>query len=131
MPILSYSLTLSQNIYPTLDRLFSVYRSLVNGYINSLWNERGLSLLESKSKAWALLSKSFPKPQNIPSRLCRCALEMAGQILKSQIERKRLFDALLQGQKLKVEEKLTYKAQLKGIELIKVDPAYTSSYYHK
>ncbi len=56
---------------------------------------------------------------------------MAGQILRSQIERKRLFDALLQGQKLKVEEKLTYKAQLKGIELIKVDPAYTSSYCHK
>ncbi len=98
--ILSYELTLPQRIYPHLDRLFSVFKSQVNYYIQKLWNEKGFELLSQKGSAVGILKKEFPTPQGIPSRVFRNILELTGQIVRSQIERKEIFQNLLSGKEI-------------------------------
>ncbi len=98
--ILSYELTLPQRIYPHLDRLFSVFRSQVNYYIQKLWNGKGFELLSQKGSAVGILKKEFPTPQDIPSRVFRNILELTGQIVRSQIERKEIFQNLLSGKEI-------------------------------
>ncbi|MGC8853246.1 MAG: RNA-guided endonuclease TnpB family protein, partial [Hydrogenobacter sp.] len=94
--IVSYEITLPQKIYPHLDRLFSVFRRSVRDFINIFWNESTLGLLNQKGHTCSILKEIVQRPQNLPSRVFRNALELTGQILRSQIERKRLFDAFMQ-----------------------------------
>ncbi len=89
--ILSYELTLPQRIYPHLDRLFSIFKNQVNSYIPKLWNEKGFKLLSQKGSAVGILKKEFPTPEGIPSRVFRNVLELTGQIIRSQTERKEVF----------------------------------------
>ena len=99
--ILSYELTLPQRIYPHLDRLFSIFKNQVNSYIPKLWNEKGFKLLSQKGSAVGILKKEFPTPEGIPSRVFRNVLELTGQIIRSQIERKEVFEKLLKGEEVK------------------------------
>jgi len=99
--ILSYELTLPQRIYPHLDRLFSVFRSQVNSYIQELWNEKGFELLSQKGSAVGILKEVFPTPECVPSRVFRNILELTGQIIRGQIERKEVFEKLLKEEKVK------------------------------
>jgi len=103
--ILSYELTLPQRIYPHLERLFSVFKNQVNSYIPKLWNEEGFKLLSQKSHAWGILKKEFPTPIGLPSRVFRNVLELTGQIIRSQIERKEVFEKLLRREELKGYDK--------------------------
>lgn len=94
--ILAYELTLPQRIYPHLDRLFGVFGRSVKNFIDMFWNESTLELLNQKGHACSILKEIVQKPQNLPSRVFRNALELTGQIVRSQIERKRLFDAFME-----------------------------------
>mgnify|MGYP001626259569 CR=1 FL=1 len=94
--IVSYEITLPQRIYLHLDRLFSVFRRSVRNFIDMFWNENTLGLLNQKGHTCSILKEIVQRPQNLPSRVFRNALEITGQILRSQIERKRLFDAFMQ-----------------------------------
>lgn len=49
MPTLSYEVTLPQNMYSALDRLFSVFRELTNSFIRQLWNSQVINLLSKKT----------------------------------------------------------------------------------
>ena len=44
-----------------------------------------------------ILKKEFPTPEGIPSRVFRNVLELTGQIIRSQIERREVFEKLLRG----------------------------------
>ncbi|MCX8076245.1 MAG: hypothetical protein N3C57_04345 [Aquificaceae bacterium] len=92
MPTLSYELTLPQNTYPALDRLFSLFRNLTNSFLDRLWNSQSMDRLSEKGSACGILKGVIPKPDGVPSRLYRNALEMAGQIVRSKIDRRRLFE---------------------------------------
>ncbi len=94
--IVSYELTLPQRIYPHLDRLFSVFGRSVRDFIDRFWNESTLELLSQKGHVCSIIKEIVQKPQNLPSRVFRNALELSGQILRSQIERKKLFDTFMQ-----------------------------------
>ncbi|MGC8853224.1 MAG: RNA-guided endonuclease TnpB family protein, partial [Hydrogenobacter sp.] len=94
--IVSYEITLPQRTYPHLDRLFSVFGRSVRNFIGMFWNESTLKLLNQKGHTCSILKEIVQRPEDLPSRVFRNALELTGQILRSQIERKRLFDAFMQ-----------------------------------
>jgi len=94
--IVSYEITLPQRIYPHLDRLFSVFGRNVRYFIDKLWNDDTLKLLNQNGYAVSILKEIIQKPKDLPSRVFRNVLELSGQILRSQIERRRLFDKLIQ-----------------------------------
>jgi IS605 OrfB family transposase len=94
--ILSYELTLPQRIYPKLDRLFSVFKWKVRNLISNLWNEEGFKLLKEKGSACGILKNVIEKPLNLPSRIHRNILELSGQIIRSHLERKRIFDYIIE-----------------------------------
>ncbi len=94
--IVSYEITLPQRIYPHLDRLFSIFGRSVEKFIDRFWNESTLELLNQKGHACSILQKIVQKPQDLPSRVFRNILELTGEILRSQIERKKLFDAFME-----------------------------------
>jgi len=98
--VLSYELTLPQRIYSHLDRLFSVFKNQVNSYIPRLWNEKGFELLSQKGSAMGILKEVFSTPQGLPSRVFRNVLELTGQIVRSQIKRKEIFESLLKGEEV-------------------------------
>ncbi len=89
---ISYELTLPQNIYPKLDRLFNAFRWETRRTVESLWNEETLEKLKGKGSAMGVLKNEVPKPSHLPSRFHRNVLEISGQILRSQIEKKRIYE---------------------------------------
>ncbi len=89
---LSYELTLPQNIYPKLDRLFNTFMWETRRTVRNGWNEETLKLLEGKGSACSVLKGTAERPSHLPSRFHRNVLEMAGEILRSQIERKRIYE---------------------------------------
>ncbi|WP_028950928.1 zinc ribbon domain-containing protein [Sulfurihydrogenibium subterraneum] len=90
---LSYSLTLPQSIYPHLDYLMSINKRQIKNYLKDLWNNETLSKLTEKAKALAVLKKDTKRTDKwIPSRVYRNSLELTGQILRSQIERKQIYE---------------------------------------
>ncbi len=88
--IVSYEIALPQRIYPHLDGLFSVFGRSVRNFIGMFWNENTLKLLNQNGYAVSILKEIVQRSENLPSRVFRNALELTGQILRSQIERKRL-----------------------------------------
>lgn len=66
--------------------------------LEKYWSPEGLEKVAAHSgRIWKLLDTEFSRPQEvyIPSRPRRCILESAGRILRSQAERKRIFERLL------------------------------------
>ncbi len=94
--VVSYELTLPQNIYPKLDRLFSAFRWETKRVIKDGWNKETLKLLEEKGSACSVLKGIVQRPSYLPSRFYRSVLEMAGEILRSQIERKEIYEYIAQ-----------------------------------
>jgi len=91
--VISYSLTLPQKLYPHLDYLFSINRKLVKNWIAWLWNAQTLESLKEEGKVLSILKRSVKRTHEwIPSRVYRNSLELTGQILRSQIERKEIYD---------------------------------------
>jgi len=91
--ILSYSLTLPQSIYPHLDYLISINKRKINKWINDLWNNETLNKLKQAGKALTILKRDIKNEERwIPSRVYRNSLELTGQILRSQIERKVIYE---------------------------------------
>ncbi|GAB6072793.1 hypothetical protein JCM14244_11700 [Venenivibrio stagnispumantis] len=94
--ILSYSLTLPQSIYPYLDYLISINKRKINNWINNLWNNETLNKLKQTGKALTILKKDIKNEEKwIPSRVYRNSLELTGQILRSQIERKEIYEFMV------------------------------------
>ncbi|MCS7284109.1 MAG: zinc ribbon domain-containing protein [Hydrogenobacter thermophilus] len=93
--VVSYELTLPQNIYPKLDRLFSAFKWNVRRTFSLLWNEETINLLDGKGSAMGILKRQIPKPPSLPSRFHRNVLELSGQIVRSQIERKKIYEYML------------------------------------
>ncbi|SMP25627.1 hypothetical protein SAMN06264868_1403, partial [Venenivibrio stagnispumantis] len=94
--ILSYSLTLPQSIYPHLDYLISINKRKINNWINNLWNNETLNKLKQSGKALTILKKDIKNEEKwIPSRVYRNSLELTGQILRSQIERKEIYEFMV------------------------------------
>jgi len=127
--ILSYELTLPQRIYPHLDRLFSVFKNQVNSYIPKLWNEQGFKLLSQKGSAVGILKKEFPTPTGLPSRVFRNVLELTGQIIRSQIERREVFEKLLRGEESKGYNKHFVLNVQRQIERLKKKGKEVNSYF--
>lgn len=93
---LSYSLTLPQSIYPHLDYLISINKRKINNWINNLWNNETLNKLKQSGKALIILKKDIKNEEKwIPSRVYRNSLELTGQILRSQIERKDIYEFMV------------------------------------
>jgi len=90
---LSYSLTLPQSIYPHLNYLMSINKRLIRGWIPTLWNNQTLNKLKQTGKALSILKPIIKRQEKwIPSRVYRNSLELTGQILRSQIERKEIYE---------------------------------------
>ncbi len=66
--VVSYELTLPQNIYPKLDRLFSTFRWGVERTIKALWNEETLEKLKGKGSAMGILKNEVERPPYLSSR---------------------------------------------------------------
>ncbi len=92
---LTYEVTLPRFLWKHLHKLFELGRVEVNHMINYLWNEEGFSLLKKKGEASAILKEVINRPSYLPSRVFRNILECAGRIIRSQIERKEMFEELL------------------------------------
>jgi len=90
---LSYSLTLPQSIYPHLNYLMSVNKRQIKSWIPILWNNQILNKLKQTGKALTILKPIIKRQEKwIPSRIYRNSLELTGQILRSQIERKEIYE---------------------------------------
>lgn len=90
---LSYSLTLPQSIYPHLSYLMSINKRLIKNWLPALWNNETLEKLKQTGKALTILKKDVKRTEKwIPSRVYRNSLELTGQILRSQIERKQIYE---------------------------------------
>ncbi|ADO45273.1 transposase, IS605 OrfB family [Hydrogenobacter thermophilus TK-6] len=94
--VVSYELTLPQNIYPKLDRLFSEFKWNVRRTLSSLWNEETIEKLKGKGSSVGILKSEVMRPSHLPSRFHRNVLELSGQIVRSQIERKRIYEYILE-----------------------------------
>ena len=93
---LTYDVTLPKFLWKYLHRLFEENKHLTNEVINKLWNESGFSLLKGKGKASAVLKGIIERPKDIPSRIHRNVLEGVGRIIRSQIDRKEIFEELIE-----------------------------------
>ncbi|RUM57227.1 MAG: transposase, partial [Persephonella sp.] len=93
---LSYTLTLPQSIYPHLNYLISVNKRLIKSWIPTLWNNQILNKLKQTGKALTILKPIIKRTEKwIPSRIYRNSLELTGQILRSQIERKEIYEFIV------------------------------------
>jgi len=93
---LSYSLTLPQSIYPHLNYLMSINKRLIKNWIPILWNNEILNKLKQSGKALSILKPIIKRQEKwIPSRVYRNSLELTGQILRSQVERKEIYEYIV------------------------------------
>lgn len=91
--ILSYSLTLPQSIYPQLNYLMSINKRKIKSWLKDLWNNETLNKLKQSGKALTILKQNTKREEKwIPSRVYRNSLELTGQVLRSQIERKEIYE---------------------------------------
>jgi len=93
---LKYSLTLPQSIYPHLNYLISINKRQIKSWIPTLWNNQILNKLKQTGKALTILKPIIKRTEKwIPSRMYRNSLELTGQILRSQIERKEIYEFIV------------------------------------
>ena len=93
--VLSHRVKLPKHLSFYLHNLFERNKALVNLQLGKLWNEEGFEQVNGSSKAWKTLEPFFERPSSVPSRVFRNSLELSGRIVRSQRERKRLFDLIL------------------------------------
>ena len=92
---LSHKVKLPKHLNFYLHNLFEKNKALVNLQLGKLWNEEGFERVSTNSKAWKSLESAFERPLSIPSRVFRNSLELSGRIIRSQRERKELFELIL------------------------------------
>ncbi len=120
--ILSYELTLPQRIYCQLDRLFIVFKHGVRTCLEVFWNEAIFNLLgqdkQQKQSACAVLKSLFPNTGinlgYLPSRVLRNILEQTGEIIRTQGNRKKIFDYIVKDPEVRVQEDSKVIAQRLG-----------------
>ncbi|CAN2048161.1 transposase [Candidatus Magnetomoraceae bacterium gMMP-13] len=92
--ILSYPLKFTNNFSHTLKML----SSLMCESINEMWNSEAILEELSSGRKWLKVYKVLEPIVNfnnyLPSRVKRCMLETMGRILKSQLDRRALFNNL-------------------------------------
>jgi len=93
---LTYDVTLPKFLWKHIYRLLEDSKHLTNEVIAKFWNEEGFSLLKKSGEASSVIKRIVQKPENIPSRVYRNILENAGRIIRSQIERKEIFEELIE-----------------------------------
>ena len=93
--VLSHRVKLPKYLNFYLHNLFEKNKALVNFQLGKLWSEEGFQQVSRSSKAWKSLEPLFQRPTVIPSRVFRNSLELSGRIVRSQKERKRLFELIL------------------------------------
>ena len=92
--VLSQKVKLPKYLNLYLHNLFEKNKTLVNFELQNLWNEEGFEKLKSNKKAYKALEPVFERPSSVPSRVFRNSLELSGRIIRSQIERKELFELI-------------------------------------
>ena len=90
--VLSRRVKLPKYLNFYLHNLFEKNKALVNFQLGKLWSEEGFQQVNGSSKAWKTLEPLFQRPTAIPSRVFRNSLELSGRVVRSQRERKRLFE---------------------------------------
>ncbi len=93
--VLSHRVKLPKHLNFYLHNLFERNKVLVNLQLENLWNEESLERVSSSKKVWKSLEPLFERPKVIPSRVFRNSLELSGRIIRSQRERKQLFELIL------------------------------------
>ena len=92
--VLSQKVKLPKYLTFYLHNLFEINKTLVNLELQKLWNEEGFEKVKSNKKAYKTLEPVFERPSSVPSRIFRNSLELSGRIIRSQIERKELFELI-------------------------------------
>ena len=92
--VLSQKVKLPKYLNFYLHNLFERNKYLVNSQLEKLWNEEGFKKATSNKKAWKSLEPHFERPSSVPSRIFRNSLELSGRIIRSQRERKELFELI-------------------------------------
>jgi|GEM_PF-1122898 len=92
--ILSCRVKLPKHISFYLHNFFEKNKTLVNLQLRYLRSEEGFKAVDGNSKAWKALEPLFERPPSIPSRVFRNSLELSGRIIRSQKERKELFELI-------------------------------------
>ncbi len=92
--VLSHRVKLPRHLNFYLHNLFERNKTLVNLHLRYLWSEEGFENVNSNTKAWKTLEPLFQRPTAIPSRVFRNSLELSGRVVRSQRDRKRLFELI-------------------------------------
>ena len=92
--VLSHRIKLPKHLSFYLHNLFERNKYLVNSQLEKLWNEEGFEKVSTSKKAWKSLEPLFERPPSIPSRVFRNSLELSGRTIRSQRERKKLFELI-------------------------------------
>ncbi|SHJ44805.1 RNA-guided endonuclease InsQ/TnpB family protein [Desulfofundulus thermosubterraneus] len=96
--ILTTSVRLPNEFVGPVKTLVALGLKLQEQALRHYWSLEGLEKVAAHSgQIWKLLDAEMSRPEDvyIPSRPWRCILESAGRILRSQAERKRIFEHLL------------------------------------
>jgi len=89
-----YKLKFPERYYFALHNLFESSKSYTNSVIYSLWNEKGFREVWNNSHVWKSIEPLFKRPERLPSRVFRNILELGGRIIRSQAERKEVFELI-------------------------------------
>jgi IS605 OrfB family transposase len=74
----------------------SINKRQIKNWLPALWNNKTLEKLKQRGKALTILKKDIKKTEKwIPSRVYRNSLQLTGQILRSQIERKQTYEFIV------------------------------------
>lgn len=96
--ILTTSIRLPDEFVRPVKNLTALGMKLQEQALGHYWSLEGLEKVAAHSgQIWKLLDTEMSRPEDvyIPSRPWRCILESAGRILRSQAERKRIFEHLV------------------------------------
>lgn len=96
--ILTTGLRLPDEFVGPVKNLTALGLKLQEQALERYWSREGLQRVAAHSgQMWKLLDAEMPRSEEayIPSRPRRCILESAGRILRSQAERKRIFELLM------------------------------------
>lgn len=90
---LTHTFRLPDELQVDALRLLEASRNSVNTIVERLW-DRLDEFADSQYQAWKQVTAMLPPLHNHGSRQWRCEAETAGRILRSQAERKRVFDSI-------------------------------------
>ncbi|MCG2794724.1 MAG: hypothetical protein L6427_02440, partial [Actinomycetia bacterium] len=90
----SYDYRLPKEVQADCLRTLDFLLPVENNLIESLWSEDFLKQLKSNrntKQVWKWLEPQLERPDGLPSRIWRGALEQVGRILKTQADKQDLF----------------------------------------